>query len=102
MKIKFFKKEKKFKKETKWFDMGLCWKIAVSVMFLATIATAFFGYYLFQQTNKEPSLPTGGSSGQVETVKKEKIDRVLEYFSQRKQKSDQIINSPSPIVDPSL
>lgn len=102
MQIKFFKKEKNFKKESFWFNLNFYWSLAVCFMFVTTLVSCFFGYYLFMQINKELIVGTDGASGQVETVKKERIQKVLEYFSLRKQKSNQILNSPSSIVDPSL
>lgn len=85
-------------------DLNLYWGLIVCVLLATAIIASFFGYYLFQKLNKEPALlaPAGGASSQIETVKKERIDKVLEYFSERKNKSSQILNSPAPVVDPSL
>ncbi|MCX6752040.1 MAG: hypothetical protein NTZ87_00865 [Candidatus Nomurabacteria bacterium] len=106
MQIKFFKKEKKFKKqkESLWLNINVYWKLAVGFMFLIIILSGFFGYYSFQKINKESETVSSGTdaNSQIETVKKEKIDKVLEYFSQRKDKSSQILNSPAPVIDPSL
>ncbi|TSC77942.1 MAG: hypothetical protein G01um101424_76 [Parcubacteria group bacterium Gr01-1014_24] len=99
--IKFFKKEKNFKKESSLLNLNFYWELAVYFVFVTTLLSFFFGYYLFMRINKEPVLSAGGISGQVETVKKERIEKVLEYFSLRKEKSNQIINS-GPVVDPSL
>ncbi len=104
MKIRFFKKEKSFKKgkENPWLNINLCWRSAVFFMFVVLFLSFSFGYYLFIQTNKEPVLSPVAASPEVETVKKERIEKVLEYFSKREQKSNQILNSPAPVVDPSL
>ena len=103
MKIKFFKREKNFsKKESLWLNINLYWELAVCFMFVMTALAVFFGYYLFMQINKEPVMPLNSGGEQVETVKKERIEKTLEYFSLRKQKSDQILNSPSSVIDPSL
>lgn len=102
MKIKFFKKEKNFKKSSLHLNPGLFWKLSIFMIFLVAVFSSFFGYYFFMKINKESILLTGGTSGQVETVKDERIFRVLEYFSLRTQKSNQILNSPAPIIDPSL
>ena len=102
--IKFFKKEKNFIKEQEdfWLNINFYWKLAVLVMFVVVFISFSFGYYFFMQIDQEPILETSGASVQVGTVKKERIDKVLEYFSIRNQKSDQILNSPAPVVDPSL
>ena len=39
--------------------------------------------------------------GQFKTMNKEKIDIALQYFSEREKKSTEIINTASPISDPS-
>jgi hypothetical protein len=101
MKIKFLKREKHFKKEGSWLNLNFYWNLSICVILLATSLSLFLGYYFFMQIDKEYA-PLEGGSGQIETVKKERIDKVLEYFSLRKKKSDQISNSPSPVVDPSL
>jgi hypothetical protein len=102
MNLKFFKKEKSFKKESSRLNLVLYWKLAILFMLVTTLGSLFFGYYLFMQTNKDPVVPVGVASGKVETVSKDKIDKVLEYFTLRKQKSDQILATPAPFVDPSL
>ena len=102
--IKFFKKEKNFIKEQEdfWLNINFYWKLAVLVMFVVVFISFSFGYYFFMQIDQEPILETSGASVQVGTINKERIDKVLEYFSIRNQKSDQILNSPAPVVDPSL
>lgn len=104
MEIKFFKKGKNFKKEKEnlWLNVNFYWKLAVYFMFVVILLSSFFGYYLFKQTSKEPVLSTSSDDGQVETLKKERVEKILEYFSIRKQKSDQILYSPAPVIDPSL
>ena len=103
MKIIFFKrKEKNFEKENLALNINFYWKLAVSFMFIAILAFSFFGYYLLKKINKEFVAPTRESGGQIKTVKKERIDKALEYFSLREQKSNQILNLPSPVSDPSL
>ena len=104
MKIKFFKKEKNFKKakESLQSNINFYWRLIVFFMFIATLLSFFFGYYLFMQINKESVLPASSDSGKAEKVRKERIDQILEYFSAREQKSNEILNSPAPIADPSL
>ena len=59
-------------------------------------------FNLFFQINKDPVLEVDGIDSQIETVKKERFEKVLKYFSLREQKSDQILSSPVPVADPSL
>ncbi len=102
--IKFLKKEKNFTKEREslWLNINFYWELAVFIMFVVVLLSFSFGYHLFMQTDQEPILETSGASVQVGTVKKERIYKVLEYFSRQNKKSNQILNSPSPVVDPSL
>lgn len=98
----FTKKEKKFVKESYGFNITIFWKMAVCLLIFILAASAVFGYYVFMQINKESSSGTIPPSNQFQTIKKERIDAVLEYFSKRKEKSTTIIASPAPVIDPSL
>ncbi len=102
--IKFFKKEKNWEKgkESSWLHINFYWELAVCLVFLVVLFSFLFGYRFFMRINEEAVLEVNNDNRQVETVKKERIEKVLEYFSLRKQKSSQILNSPAPIVDPSL
>lgn len=104
MQIKFFKKEKKFEKEKEslWLNINFYWKLAVNFMFVFFLLSFFFGYYLFRQINREPVLLESSVSPQAETIKKERIDKALKYFFLRAEKSNQILNFPAPVIDPSL
>ncbi len=98
------KKGESFKrrKESLWLNIRLYWKLAVLFMFLVAVSSAFFSYYFFRQISKELVVEEGGSISEVETVKKERIGKVLEYFAARKLKSSQILSTPRIIIDPSL
>ena len=102
MKIKFLKKQNNFKKKDFTLNPNLFWKIAVFGTFVLIILAAFFGYYLFGQINKEYALSTVGNSGQVPTVDRSHIEKVLNYFSSREEKSKEVLANPAPVVDPSL
>ncbi|MEK7190521.1 MAG: hypothetical protein AAB661_02025 [Patescibacteria group bacterium] len=102
MQIKLFKKEKSFKKKNFIFHPDLYWKITVSGILVAILFSFFFGYRLFMEINREAILPAPNGSRQVETVKKDRIEEILRYFSEREKKSAEILNSPAPFVDPSL
>ena len=53
------------------------------------------------EINKEP-IPTVMNIDKKGMTEKERLTKALEYFSERKKKSIEILNSPSPIIDPSL
>ena len=102
MKIKFFKKEETFKKENFVFHSGLYWEIIVLIAFIMIILSFLFGYNLFTQVNQESSSSNSNGSGQVPTISKDRLGTDLNYFSDRAQKSAEILSSPSTAVDPSL
>jgi hypothetical protein len=102
MKINFPKKEKSFQKISLISNVNLYWKFAVYGTFVMSFAFFFFSYYLFMQTNKELIAPVNNNKEQDGTITKERIDKALEYFFLRGQKSNQILYSSSPVVDPSL
>ena len=102
MKIEFFKKQNNFKKKDFTPNPGLYWKIAVFGTFFLITLVALFGYYLFAQINQEFVLPATNESGQVPTVDKNRVEKVLNYFSDREEKSKEVIANPAPVVDPSL
>jgi hypothetical protein len=102
MQIKFFKKEKNFRRKNFQINLSLCWELAVGFAFLMIILSSIFGYQLFTKINQEFVLPAINENGKVPTVKKDRLEKALDYFSIREQKSTEIINSPAPIVDPSL
>jgi len=98
---KIFKREKIFRKEHSSLNMNFYWQLAVGVVFAVMPLFFFFGYNFFIKISREYIPPVDNTSGQ-KIIGEERIEKVLEYFSSRKEKSNQIKNSPSQIVDPSL
>ena len=101
MQIQFLKNKKNFHKKHLQFNANLYWKLAVCEIFAVAIFSFFFSYYLLVKINEELVLPID-DSGRTDTVNKQRIDKVLEYFFIREQKSSEILNSPAPVIDPSL
>lgn len=99
---KLFKKEKKFEKKEFTFNAYFYWKLAIVGAFFLIALSFFFGYYLFTKINKEPDLSAQSGNGQIPTVNKNRISEVFRVFSEREKKSAEILNSPAPVVDPSL
>ncbi len=100
--LKFSKKTKKFKKEKSWLNIYFYWKLVIGILFVTTFLYILFSYRFFLETNKDFILLEDSAKAGSKTVQKDRIDKILEYFSQRKEKSKEIINSPAPIIDPSL
>jgi hypothetical protein len=102
MKINFFKKENKFKKENFRLNFNFYWELAIFITFILMLVSLSFGYYVFKQINQEPDLQTLQGSEQYPKINKDRIDKVLLYFSEKENKSNTILNSGVPVVDPSL
>lgn len=102
MKIELFKKKKNFRKGGFHTNPDICWEIIICVAFAIILAALVFSFLLFKKINKGFTVPEGDTKGKASLVSRERVDKALGFFSERAQKSIQIINSPSPIVDPSL
>jgi len=102
VKIDFFKKEKSFKKKDFTFRPNLFWRIVLLGAVILILLSSVFGYCLFRQINQESVLPSANGDRQSPIIDKEHIEKVLNYFSEREKNSNQILNSSSPVVDPSL
>ncbi|MEK7089104.1 MAG: hypothetical protein AAB913_03160 [Patescibacteria group bacterium] len=101
MEIKFLKKKKKFVKGGSNIRPDLYWRYILYMTFTLILISCAFGLYLFLKINKESTLTTINVNEQ-EVIKKERLNKVLEYFKKRENKSIEILNSPSPIIDPSF
>ena len=101
MQIKFFKKENKLKKDNFQINPDLYWNITLGIFLLLIIAISFFGYTLFNKVNSPFVYENPNPTVQVETVNKDRLDKVLNYFSDREKKSADILNGASVLVDPS-
>jgi hypothetical protein len=101
MKIEFFKKENDFKKKDFTFNPNLYWELILLVTFVLIASSFFFGRYLFEQVNQVSSTPQTNDASQVPTVDKNRVQKVLNYFSERQQESTEILNKPASVVDPS-
>ena len=102
MQIKFLKREKHFKKGGIGTDPNFFWNILLFLALFIMIISLVFSFLLFRRINRESILPLGDISGKSETVDKERIKKILQYFSDKKNKSTEILNSPAPVKDPSF
>jgi len=99
-----FKRKKNFAKRRGGLLMNInfYWKLSITIVFIIFVIFVFVGYDLFMKNSANSELVAGSIESQVRTIKKERIDNVLQYFSSKEKKSNNIISSPSPVVDPSL
>ncbi len=101
MQIKFLKKKKKFVKGGSNIKPDLYWRCILYMTFALILISCAFGLYLFLKINQESTTNSTIVNNQ-EIIKKERLNKVLEYFKERENKSIEILNSPSPIIDPSF
>jgi len=101
MGINFLKKKKKFRKGGMGIKPDFYWKYILYITFTLIVIFCAFGLYLFLEINDKSTVPVVDISEQ-NVIKKERFEKVLEYFKEREKKSAEILNSPSPIIDPSL
>ncbi len=101
MQITLFKIKNNFKKKNPELSPSFYWKLIVGVAFVLILVSFTFGYYVFNEMQKEADLSAGNFTKRP-PVRKERLERVIEYFSGREKKSIQILNSPTPVVDPSI
>ncbi|MFZ2149655.1 MAG: hypothetical protein WAV15_00655 [Minisyncoccia bacterium] len=102
MKIEIFKTKKKFRKGGFHTNPNVSWELILYIASILTIASLVFGVSSFLRINEEFTADRPQEGSHIKIVKKERIEKVLEYFSLRKQKSAEILYSSSPIIDPSL
>lgn len=102
MKINFFKKENTFKKKDFAFHPNFYWRIIVFGAAIIIILSFLFGYRLFTQINEEPVLSSVNEGGVAGVINQDRISKALNYFSEKENKLNKILNFPASIVDPSL
>jgi uncharacterized membrane protein len=102
MKINFFKIKKHFKKGGLHINPDIYWEILLIMAFIIVLLFFSFDFSLFQTINKGFTTSNENAGSQPKTINKDRIDKVLQYFSDREKKSTQVLNSPVPVVDPSL
>ncbi|MFA6177705.1 MAG: hypothetical protein WC694_02315 [Candidatus Paceibacterota bacterium] len=102
IKINLFKKEKSFKKKDFIFHTHFYWRIVLFCAVVIIFLSFLFSYRIFMQINQDHILSNTNDSGQSPMINKERIKKVLNYFSEREKKSAEILNSSAPVADPSF
>ncbi len=102
MQIKFSKPNSKLHKAKVHINPDLYWQIIILCSVVVAILGAVFGFYLFGQVNKEFNLLDVNTGKTSERIKKDRLDNALGHFELRETRSQDILDNPAPIVDPSL
>jgi hypothetical protein len=100
MKMDFLKKKNNFKRKDFSIDVALYWELIVILGFFLILTTSIGSFILFREINQEPAGPVSGIDTKVPSVNKDELTKVLNYFQMRAERSQQILNSPTPVVDP--
>jgi len=98
---KYFKKEKKFKKDFLTVNPDAYWKSVLLLFTVMILVFLVFGYYLVRKVNNSKNNEPNTSTLRSKTINQEKLNQAIEYFSKREKVSETITNYPSPVIDPS-
>ncbi len=101
IKFDFLNKKVNLKKKDFFLNPNLFWEMAIFMGFILIIVFSAFGYFIFVNTGKE-STPTGTGNDQSYMVDKNRLNKDLNYFANRAEKSTEILKNPAPVVDPSV
>src|SRR3989338_6354260 len=99
--LKFLKPNKRFQKKKGWARPEFYWQGILLLALASALGFAIFAFYLFRKISGETAVSSPLADQQAEMIKKERIQKALDYFAQRAKKSENIINSPAPLTDPS-
>ncbi len=99
---KISRKKQEYKKPISLIDPTLYWKSILMLSAGLIICFFGFGYYLMVSVEEAPATAPLNNTIQVRTFNKAKLDQAIEYFSKREKASQDILSSPSAVVDPSL
>jgi hypothetical protein len=102
MNLKFLKLKTKFKKREHQPNPDFYWKIVLSITSIFIFSALGFGIHLFLAINDQDFSSASDYQGQAQKISEDRIKKVLDYYETRALKSKQIVNSPSPIADPSI
>ena len=99
--LDILKRKKKFGKKNTEPNPEVYWAMILFLSFGLILASFVFGSLLFSDINTEDpaASPDGGKLGKIS---QKRIDARLKVYEERQNTSQEIISSPSPVVDPSL
>lgn len=103
MKIEIFKKKAKvFKKGGFHTNPDVAWEVVIFMVLALGVGILIYSIFLFRNIDSSFSVPEANFDEQSKIVNENRIDKVLEYFSLREERTNQILVNPAPFVDPSL
>ncbi len=99
---KNFKIKKKFKKSEHQPNPDFYWQLLLFITSVLILLAVVFGLHLFFRVNQEDLTSNLEYQGQSQKISKTRIDKALQYFANRANKSETILNSVAPVADPSI
>ena len=102
MKIELFKFKKSYKKKDYQINPSIYWTTILVISALMIVVSVFYGLSVFFEINKDFTSYPITTNDQTEKNREIRLENALQYFSEREKKSESIMNSSSPVVDPSL
>ena len=98
---KLFKPRKKFRKGGFHTNPNISWEMIIALVFVVAVGFFAIGIRLFTESNKEFSASfTQEQSDKIQS-EQAKIEKTLNYFNERREKSNTILSTPARVVDPS-
>ena len=97
-----FKLKKNFTKESFTVNPHIYFRFVIFIAIGITLVGFGLGFSVFKKFDKVSSEQANETTEKAELNRKERIENILQYFVEREKKSIEIINSPAPIVDPSI
>lgn len=97
-----FKKEPNLRKAKVHINPDPYWQVALWTSLAIAVLGCVFGFYLFSRINSEFVALEGGRNATLATVRQERLNDALLYFAERRMKSGEILEDPSPVSDPSI
>jgi hypothetical protein len=96
------KKKQHFRKGGFHTNPNVGWELILGLAFVIIIAFFVLGAFLFLKTSKEFNAPFLSPLESTTSVRQEKLQNILNIFSEREKESQEILFLPAAVVDPSL
>ncbi len=102
MTFKMFKLKDKFRNKEHQTDPDFYWRVVFGCTLVLVIAAFVFGINLFLKISKDDVSAVAQYNSEGQKINKTRIDKVLQFFADRKKESENILFTPSPQGDPSI
>jgi len=101
MDINISKSKKKFRKGGRHFSADFYWQVIFFTGLTVVLISIVWGGYLFMEMNKKFDISPEDVVSKSKPISKARLDQALKYFKSREQKMEEVLNAPSPVIDPS-